>query len=701
MYKLRVAICRTTTRHGRRSLRAASTTSSSEKQNSSGIKSSSALGIAALSLLTGYSIGTMNIQSNKNNKTERVLPSGVPRGCCSCDAPPLKLTLTDEQTNLPSKLIDIVGKDNVKLGLTEDSSNAKFLKGARLGRGKALAIVQPESMTDAVQALKAIVDADCVVIPQGKNTGLTGGSVPREDDSRPTVIINMMKLDTMFPIDNGRRVVCLAGSGIATLSKNLTTWGFDNRESHSTLGSTFLNPTTAAGVAFGSGGTQLRKGPAYTDRALYARVTENKWGTRIVEVVNTLGIDGIEDTDFVNNSGNAMSGTAIEQLDIYANDVRQGYKRPMAQSSRSAFGKGKASDTDYPKIVCECGNDEKGSSVSRFNADTKGEDCNRSEGKVLILATVHDTFPKPQEKKTFWISCTDFNTAQKFRKEVCLDNPTDLPLSIEYMDRDSFDVIDKAGRIMGNLIKIVGVGSFVGILWDVKLKISSMNFEGAELLCDQILYRLNDFAPSVLPSRFLESGRKMDHHMAMSVGEFGEGEMDRCLERMARFEKENDGKIMIQKCQSSSEEMSLTAFRFVAAPAFRTWCVGNNVQGFSVDYAMPKNSAETPSLEKNVNTADSDGEQPVPLKRMRYSHFGCNVVHEDLAYDLGVDVHAVHLGLKSSVSGCNGRLPAEHGHGTEYIAPKETQLRWMKMDPLNVMNPGIGGLSPKFKYKNQ
>mmetsp|Transcript_4894 Transcript_4894/g.7436 ORF Transcript_4894/g.7436 Transcript_4894/m.7436 type:complete len:696 (+) Transcript_4894:104-2191(+) len=695
MHSSSTSIYRTTIRHGVRSLRAASTSSaSSEKQTSAGIKASTALGIASLSLCLGYSAGTMNSKSTVDQNSKRVLPSGLPRGCCSCDAPPVELTLTEEQMNLPSKLIDIVGKDNILLGLTEDSSNAKFLKGARLGKGKALAIIQPESMMDAVKALEAIVNADCVVIPQGRNTGLTGGSVPREDDaSRPTVIINMTKLDTMFPIDGGKRVVCLAGSGIAALANNLPVWGFGDRESHSTLGSTFLNPTTAGGVAFGSGGTQLRKGPAFTDRALYVKVSENKWGKRVVEVVNTLGIEGIEDTDFVNNSGNT-----VEQLDIYAHDIKMGYTRPMAQSSKSVHGKGKASDTDYPNIVCECGNDRKGNTVSRCNADTKGQDCNRSEGKVLILATVHDTFPKPHEKKTFWISCVDFETAQKFRKEVCLDNPKDLPLSVEYMDRDSFDVIDKAGRIMANLIKVVGVGSFVGLLWDVKLKIAAMSFEGADLLCDQILYRLNDVFPSILPSRFMESGIKMDHHIAMSVGEFGEGELERCLERISKFENENFGKIVIQECQSKSEEMSLTAFRFVAAPAFRTWCVGNNVQGFSVDYAMPKNSGEAPPLEKQGSSVH--GDQAIPLKRMRYSHFGCNVVHEDLAYDLGVDVHSAHVGLKNSVSGCGGKLPAEHGHGTEYDAPKESQDRWKTMDPLNVMNPGIGGLSAKFKYKD-
>jgi D-lactate dehydrogenase len=85
---------------------------------------------------------------------------------------------------------------------------------------------------------------------------------------------------------------------------------------------------------------------------------------------------------------------------------------------------------------------------------------------------------------------------------------------------------------------------------------------------------------------------------------------------------------------------------------------------------------------------------------MRYSHFGCNVVHEDLAYAPGVDVLKAKHDLKATVEHeCKGRLPAEHGHGTEYVAPIETQDRWRKMDPLNVLNPGIGGLSPMYKYQ--
>jgi D-lactate dehydrogenase len=247
---------------------------------------------------------------------------------------------------------------------------------------------------------------------------------------------------------------------------------------------------------------------------------------------------------------------------------------------------------------------------------------------------------------------------------------------------------------MGNLIKVVGIGSFVCLLWDVKLKIAAMQFDGSDLICDKLLYWFNNFTPAILPARFMDSGKKYDHHMAVSIGDFGEGELQRCLDRIETFEKENKGKILIQECKDGGEDMSLTAFRFVAAPAFRTWCVGNGVQGFSVDYAMPKNSSETPPLAK-------DAKEVKPLKRMRYSHFGCNVVHEDLAFDLDADVHAIHMDLKKNVSATGGSLPAEHGHGTEYKAPKSSQDRWMKMDPLNVLNPGIGGLSSKFRYKDE
>lgn len=194
--------------------------------------------------------------------------------------------------------------------------------------------------------------------------------------------------------------------------------------------------------------------------------------------------------------------------------------------------------------------------------------------------------------------------------------------------------------------------------------------------------------PSILPSTIMSLGKQRDHHIALTVGDF-DGSLHRFMERLEKFQKEEGDKIVVHECESSSEESSLTAFRFVAAPAFRTYCVGNGIQGFSVDYALPRDGGEAPTLRSEK-----------PVKRMRYSHFGCNVVHEDVAFPAGVDVDSIKYTLKKSVEhDCHGKLPAEHGHGTEYHAPEPTQKRWMKMDPLNVMNPGVGGLASTYRYQ--
>ena len=502
---------------------------------------------------------------------------------------------------------------------------------------------------------------------------------------------------------------------------------FPDRESHSILGSTFLNPTTAAGVAFGSGGTQCRKGPAYTERALYIRIVENKWQEQNIEIVNTLEIDGFNDSDLPIGQRRKQMDTIPYRIDTWGRWIQKGYERDMKYTTSSAMEKIKTGDETYPlasdihygKKLCR----RNSNSVSRYNADCSGPDCCRSEGKVIILATVHDTFPKPKSTKTFWISFDSIETAFEFRKQVALDNPTDLPISMEYMDRDAFDVVNDAGRVLGNLIKYVGTSStLMRQMWNVKLYIEALPYATAPIWVDKFLYSVNKYFPSILPKSIMEIGHKWDHHVMMTIGDFGNGTMDRMVERMNNFAKtQGSDKICVVECDCSTSSSffskngdvpttaALSAFRFVAAPAFRTWCVGQNLQGYSVDYALPKNGGVIPTLHRQSRNENDTPlltnhvpKQPEPVKRMRYSHFACNVVHEDLAYDAGVDIeHAKHM-LKDVIEfECSGKLPAEHGHGTEYIAPYTTQERWKKIDPLNIFNPGIGGLSYRFRYKDE
>lgn len=547
----------------------------------------------------------------------------------------------------------IVGPGHV---LTSSTSTNTYTTGARLGKGRALAVCRPGTLVEAVAALRACVAAGVAVVPQGRNTGLTGGSVPRDSlCDRETVLISTERLSTIQAI--GDQMLCLAGAGVYDLS--LRTRSDIGRDSHSVLGSQFLNPTVAAGVAFGSGGTQLCKGPAFTQRALWAEVAVDGH----VVLHNTLGVRAEDEKELLELVGSGR--------------VQPGDMDPAMASVP-------ASDAErYREHICRFD-----SSVARYNADTRGIAPCRSEGKVLILATLHDTFALPKRQQMLWVGCPDLKTAQKLKRNVLLTDPKNLPASCEYMDRDSFDVVDSAGRALCLAMSGLGFGAPLRAFWNLKLRIESL--PGCSTLPDSILYCINWALPRALPETLHTVGTECDHNLLITVADYdgpqGDGRIEAMKDRIDAFSASADSGVRVHAC-NDTDAAAVTRFRFAAAPAFRTWCVGRGAQGVSIDYALPKNYSGAPGF-LGVE----------PEVRMRYSHFGCNVVHEDVAFAPGVDAHAAKMTMKAEVEALGGRLPAEHGHGTEYKAPAETRRRWMAMDPLNVMNPGVGGCSYDKRY---
>jgi len=193
----------------------------------------------------------------------------------------------------------------------------------------------------------------------------------------------------------------------------------------------------------------------------------------------------------------------------------------------------------------------------------------------------------------------------------------------------------------------------------------------------------------------------MDHHVMITIPDY-EGDsksFDTFKQRVEEFKKNHS--LILHECTSQKQVDALNSFRFVAALAFSTWCIGEGVQGVSVDYALPKNYSDSFPPLAPISQDSSSANIATPLKRMRYSHLGCNVIHEDLAYSNDVDAHHAKMTFKKAIEfSCKGKLPAEHGHGTEYHAPIDTLQRWKEMDPCNVMNPGVGGLSYGYKYQD-
>ena len=198
---------------------------------------------------------------------------------------------------------------------------------------------------------------------------------------------------------------------------------------------------------------QIRKGPVYTERLLYARVGADGR----VEVVDTLGLDwGSGGGDCYSDGGSG--GGSDPSLASWPSGSSRGRAAAFARLEAGAVttsspgeGRPASAAAQYASSVCDAacgcepsggggggsgsgsgGGTSGGDAVARWNADVRGPEPVRSEGKVLVLASVHDTFPKPVATKTLWVSVDSLATAAALKRAVCLGGGAgDLPVSCE------------------------------------------------------------------------------------------------------------------------------------------------------------------------------------------------------------------------------------------------------------------------------
>ncbi|KES12191.1 FAD/FMN-containing dehydrogenase, partial [Snodgrassella alvi SCGC AB-598-P14] len=210
--------------------------------------------------------------------------------------------------------------------------------------------------------LKACVEADVIVITQSANTGLTGGSTPDGNDyDRPIVIVSTRRLDGIQVIENGEQVVCLPGSTLFRLEKELKQY---QRGPHSVIGSSCIGASVMGGVCNNSGGALIQRGPAYTQMAVFAQLDENGQ----LHLVNHLGIElGDEPETILQN----LQNHKYSDQDI-KHDAGMGHDHEYRNHVREI-------DADTP---------------ARFNADpARHYEASGSAGRLMVFAVRLDTFP--------------------------------------------------------------------------------------------------------------------------------------------------------------------------------------------------------------------------------------------------------------------------------------------------------------------
>ena len=553
------------------------------------------------------------------------------------------MTSTTPFHPLLGTLRELVGRRHV---LTGARSTRRFARGFRFGGGEVLAVVQPGSLVEQWRVVKACVEAGAIIICQASNTGLTGGSTPYGDYDRPVVLLSTRRLVGVQLIRDGAQVVCLPGATLYELEAKLKPL---NREPHSVIGSSCIGASVMGGVCNNSGGALVRRGPAYTELALYARVDE----AGRLHLVNHLGIA-------LGGDPEAMLAR-LEAGDYTPADIDPAEAR--AASDHHYADHVRAIDAETP---------------ARFNADaSRLFEASGSAGKVALFAVRLDSFIRDAETHVVYIGTNQPGELTALRRAILGDFKV-LPVAGEYMHRTCFDIAARYGKDSYLAIAKLGTDRMPQI-FAAKAKFDALPFMPAGL-SDRVLQWAADRLPNHLPARLCEWRDRYEHHLMLRVT--GEGLAEARALLAAHFPSD-DGDVF--EC-TAEEGSAAFLHRFAAAGAairYRQVHAAEVEDIVALDIALPRN------CEDWVERLPPEIEAPI-LHKLYYGHFLCHVFHQDYIVAKGTDCMALEHAMLPGLDARGAEYPAEHNVGHLYEAKPALRAHYQALDPCNIFNPGIG-----------
>jgi D-lactate dehydrogenase len=549
---------------------------------------------------------------------------------------------------LLAQLRQVVGDAHV---LTDEQATRRFRKGHRSGQGSVLAVVRPASLLEQWRVLQAAVAADRIVIMQAANTGLTGGSTPDGDYDREIVLISTLRIAGVQLINDGEQVVCLPGATLDRLEQALAPL---NREPHSVIGSSCIGASVLGGICNNSGGALVRRGPAYTELALYAQVQED--GT--LQLVNHLGIE---------------LGDSPEEI---LTRLQNGDYGPQQVRNETTA---KASDARYGEHVREVDAD----TPARFNADpSRLFEASGSAGKLCLFAVRLDTFPK-EPSSVFYIGSNDPQDLTEVRRHLLTHLPR-LPIAGEYIHRTAFDIGEQYGKDTFLVIDKFGTAK-VPAAFALKSRIDGF-FErfGLRGVTDRVLQAAMNLLPSHLPRRMREYRERFEHHLLVRVSN---DTLEQTRTFLAEYFAGRDSGAYFECDAEEGRKAFLHRFAIAgAAIRYREAHRGSVEDIVALDIALRRNDRDW------VERLPAELEQQI-VHKLYYGHFFCHVFHQDYIVKKGVDPLEMEHRMWALLDERRAEYPAEHNVGHLYVAKPALAGFYRELDPTNSFNPGIGHTS--------
>ncbi|WP_369348488.1 D-lactate dehydrogenase [Stenotrophomonas sp. JAG2] len=546
---------------------------------------------------------------------------------------------------LLAQLRGIVGDAHV---LSGDKPTRRFRKGYRFGDGPVLAVVRPGTLLEQWYALQAIVAANAIVIMQAANTGLTGGSTPDGADyDRPVVIISTLRLTGVQLINAGRQVVCLPGATLDRLEKMLAPL---DREPHSVIGSSCIGASVLGGVCNNSGGSLVRRGPAYTEMALFAQVDADGQ----LQLVNHLGI-ALGDTP-------EQILERLQRGDYAAADVDNDNDRA-------------ASDPRYAEQVRQVD----AATPARYNADpARHYEASGSAGKLAVFAVRLDTFAR-EPGEVFYIGSNAMEDLTAIRRHL-LTAFERLPISGEYLHRQAYDIGERYGKDTFLLIDRFGTAR-VPAAFALKSRVDGW-FESLGLrgVTDRVIQLAMQCLPGHLPARMRQFRDRYEHHLLLKVSAVDASATETFLRNHFA-----DGEGDFFQC-TAEEGRKAFLHRFAVA-------------GAAVRYreVHRREVEDIVALDVALRRDDRAWVEQLPAAidaklagKLYYGHFFCHVFHQDYIVRKGEDPLAIEHAMWTLLDARGAEYPAEHNVGHLYPAKPALAAFYQQLDPSNMFNPGIG-----------
>lgn len=549
------------------------------------------------------------------------------------------------------QLTSIVGKRHV---LTEDQETRRYRMGYRFGNGRVLAVVCPGNLVEQWRVVKACIAADKIIIMQAANTGLTGGSTPDGDHyDRDVVLINTLRMKRLHVIGEGKQVICLPGATLDQLEKALKPYG---REPHSVIGSSCIGASVLGGVCNNSGGSLVQRGPAFTQLALYARITD----TGEVQLVNHLGVSLGDDAETIL--------ARLEQADYQESDID--------------YHAGQASDHLYHDHVRQIDAE----TPARFNADpSRLFEASGCAGKLVLFAVRLDSFPIAKRTKVFYIGTNNPDQLTAIRRHI-LQHFKALPVAGEYMHREAYRIASAYGKDVFLAIRHLGTDR-IPLFFNLKSRVDAWVEKTGIFhahLSDRVLQGLSRLFPHHLPKRMEQFHQRYEHHLLLKMADDGIEEASAFLKDY--FQEANEGDYF--EC-TPNEGSKAFLHRFAAAGAAVRYRAIHDQQVediIALDIALKRNEQQW------TETLPAAMDQKI-ITKLYYGHFFCHVFHQDYIVKKGHDCHHLEQEMLALLDEKGAEYPAEHNVGHLYAAKPALKSFYQALDPSNALNPGIGQTS--------